>query len=418
MKKVFLSLKASVVFIFWFVIIASTAKAETPSWTYIGQANNADNSKLGLITAIISDGNSVRIAGDFASFTKANNGTITTLGHSVINNTNVTGAQQITFKNPKLLKVAADLYLIGNEDSAITKVMKLTNNQWELQTTCDGYSNSAINVDNKILIGGTAGIKIYDTGSKSITNTNFTTTMRGMVTSDESDFLFVALSVTQGSIVDKRTLNPIAQLPNDVIQIYSASIANNKIYLTYVPNFGPTVLKEYSGNTWTTIAELDNGFSGIERVRYDVQSDKLYCQNSSGYINGNLAGPLVYYKDGQWFNVIERNNAEGIGVTNFTITNTGDLYVISGPQVWTSKTSTPTGIKNNVAKSDIKLYPNPTVDKINITNPGDARQIPLYAFDGKVINTYELQRNETITVDVSTLSNGMYFIDTTPFIKQ
>lgn len=417
MKKLLFYLKASVAFIFLFVI-TDIAKAET--WSYVGQVNNIDNNKLGLITTVISDDNNIRIAGDFASFTKANNATVTAFGHAVINNMNVSSAQQITFKNPKLLKVAADLYLIGNEDSALTKVMKLNtnSNQWELQKTCAGYSNSAINVDNKILIGGTAGIKIYDTDSKSMTNTNFTTTMRGMVTSDESNFLFIALSITQGTIVDKRTLNPLAQLPNDVVQIYSASIANNKIYLTYVPNFGPTVLKEYSNNTWTTIAELDNGFTGIERVRYDAKSDKLYCQNSSGYINGTLAGPLVYYKDGQWFNVLERNNPEGIGVTNFTITNTGDLYVISGPQVWTSKTSTPTGIKNNIAKSNIKLYPNPTVDKINITNPGDAREIPLLALNGEVIKSYNMQKNETITIDVSDLSSGVYFLDNTPFVKK
>lgn len=419
MKKLFDILLKVAAPLFFVLALGMNAKAESPNWTYVGQVNNADNSKLGLITSIISEQNNVRIAGDFASFTKANNTTITTPGHFLINNVSVTSGQQITFKNPKLLKVAADLYLIGNEDSAITKVMRLntTNNQWELQNTCNGYSNSAVNVDNKILIGGTAGIKIYDIGTKSISNTSFTSTMRGMVTSDESNLLFVAISMTQGSIVDKQTLTQVAQLPSDVVEIYSASITNNKLYLTYVPLFGPTLFKEYSNGTWITLAELDYGFTGIERVRYDVQADKLYCQNSSGKINGNPVGPLVYYKDGQWFDAIERNNAQGIGVTNFTITNTGDLYVISGPQIWTSKTGTTTGIKNNIAKSNIKLYPNPTTERITITSP-DTRTAILYALNGDIINTYDLRKSEETIIDVSNLSNGVYIIDNTKFTIQ
>lgn len=65
-------------------------------------------------------------------------------------------------------------------------------------------------------------------------------------------------------------------------------------------------------------------------------------------------------------------------------------------------------INNNIIRRDIKIYPNPANDKIEIETPGQS-EIEILNVQGQIIQT-ENTINTKATVDVSKLSGGVYFI--------
>jgi hypothetical protein len=60
---------------------------------------------------------------------------------------------------------------------------------------------------------------------------------------------------------------------------------------------------------------------------------------------------------------------------------------------------------NEIDKLGVMIYPNPTKEKINIVTNGDFNKVTITDFTGKVVFT-----GTSKTIDVSALSNGVYFI--------
>ena len=58
--------------------------------------------------------------------------------------------------------------------------------------------------------------------------------------------------------------------------------------------------------------------------------------------------------------------------------------------------------------SDIKIYPNPTNNIINISSKSTMNSIALYDIYGKLMIK---QNTETASIDISTFSNGVYFLE-------
>lgn len=67
---------------------------------------------------------------------------------------------------------------------------------------------------------------------------------------------------------------------------------------------------------------------------------------------------------------------------------------------------------NTDQENAISVYPNPTKDKVELSSDVEFKKITINSIDGKVLKTFSsTQKNQTI--DISTLSKGIYFINIT-----
>lgn len=74
-----------------------------------------------------------------------------------------------------------------------------------------------------------------------------------------------------------------------------------------------------------------------------------------------------------------------------------------------------TSVENEISNLDIKIFPNPTANFINISSDllsYNSANIRLIDVNGKVINTFDdlKQEGESVTISISDLVNGVYFI--------
>jgi hypothetical protein len=76
----------------------------------------------------------------------------------------------------------------------------------------------------------------------------------------------------------------------------------------------------------------------------------------------------------------------------------------------------------NVLPNQLNVFPNPTNGTITI-NHNIAKKLDIYKLDGSQIKSYQIEGQETVQIDFSYLSNGIYLISNnnnqhTTFIKQ
>ena len=58
----------------------------------------------------------------------------------------------------------------------------------------------------------------------------------------------------------------------------------------------------------------------------------------------------------------------------------------------------------------LEVYPNPTSDKINIKNISLSTTLIITNTLGAVLKKFEIQENSSLTLDISDLESGIYFI--------
>ncbi|MBL7912411.1 MAG: T9SS type A sorting domain-containing protein [Bacteroidia bacterium] len=73
----------------------------------------------------------------------------------------------------------------------------------------------------------------------------------------------------------------------------------------------------------------------------------------------------------------------------------------------------PTSIKQNSNKGiSLEIYPNPSSDKIKIQSTTEIIEITITSIEGKILRTVFSSQKEQ-TIDISNLSNGIYFLNIT-----
>jgi alpha-tubulin suppressor-like RCC1 family protein len=88
--------------------------------------------------------------------------------------------------------------------------------------------------------------------------------------------------------------------------------------------------------------------------------------------------------------------------TNTAFVTLGNYYVVGLNEV------------NNLNKNGLSVYPNPTSGSITISSSKEnpVQKITLYSIDGKkVFEREENSKNSSITIDIQTLSSGIYFME-------
>lgn len=143
---------------------------------------------------------------------------------------------------------------------------------------------------------------------------------------------------------------------------------------------------------------LPNGTFNFVRVKI-IQSVNLYLQSDVGYSNpqGSITNTTYdYYVSGRKFPVL----------TYMTI----NVMINS---IWYSQNLVQSQVNydmislntNEVKDLDIRIYPNPTENNINITPSNEIKSIKIYALDGKFIT----QINQG-NADVSQFTKGVYLL--------
>lgn len=90
------------------------------------------------------------------------------------------------------------------------------------------------------------------------------------------------------------------------------------------------------------------------------------------------------------------------GVTSFTVTSSNGFYGFDDLRVYNNSTLS----TDDLVLDNIKIYPNPTTDVINIKTDDPITNAELYSLQGQKVNT-SFSNN---TVDVQNIASGIYFL--------
>lgn len=143
-------------------------------------------------------------------------------------------------------------------------------------------------------------------------------------------------------------------------------------------------------------------------------AEQLFFFGNTG--NGNFE-PWVTDGTAAGTQLIEEINPSGPGILGET------FYAFNNKIYFGGTPGTPVGVQlfvmdaNNCILSvaetnsfEFKVYPNPTKNIINIETTAEISKIEIYNTLGQLINSFEGNKKE---IDVSTLSNGIYFLTIT-----
>ena len=102
-----------------------------------------------------------------------------------------------------------------------------------------------------------------------------------------------------------------------------------------------------------------------------------------------------------------------------SVTVNSNSFTISVPSLSTTAVllkSTPTGVQdNNIQKDEIKVYPNPVTDKLDVSissNVAESTKVIIYDQSGRIIQSFEkaYDGSTPVTINVSSLSGGFYLL--------
>ncbi|MNU70235.1 hypothetical protein D3C71_596370 [compost metagenome] len=176
----------------------------------------------------------------------------------------------------------------------------------------------------------------------------------------------------------------------------SAAAATIPLATTISAAISTSTDPDYYKVTTTSVGTHQFSLVGPSGVDYD-----LYVYNSAGTQIGSGVGSTA---------------TESISITNLAVgTYTIQVMGYNGA-------NSPTCYTLNVAKTSASfmgdqsseatytVYPNPTKDKlaINSSNPTERMTVQVMDMNGKVLSTHQLLNNSTI--DVSSISTGIYFV--------
>ncbi len=128
-----------------------------------------------------------------------------------------------------------------------------------------------------------------------------------------------------------------------------------------------------------------------------------YCVNRIGYVD--TTSNVVTFTP----NFSGSNN-----FTSFGEDMNGELYVTNSSVIY-KIVDTSTASATSFENSGFSLYPNPSKNSITIssTEASFAKQIQIFDVSGKLLISKEVSQNKRNTIDVTSLSNGVYIVNVT-----
>lgn len=235
------------------------------------------------------------------------------------------------------------------------------------------------------------------------------------------NFSVAGANGTLAANVDANAITTGAQVIEGKDVVFTASPANGYRVKEWKNN--GVVLNGNNTNTYTlnnliASANVSVEFETIPPVTYAVNFsvigvngtlaasvDAATISSGNQVIQGKnivfTATPVNGYKVKEW----KMNSVVVSGNTTntFTLTNLTSTASVS------VEFEIATGI-NNPDATTIKIYPNPFTSLIKVSNGIDIAQVQIISITGQVLKTYISSREETITIEASNLTNGVYII--------
>ena len=194
-------------------------------------------------------------------------------------------------------------------------------------------------------------------------------------------------------------------------------------------NGNTTFEKKYHKNSFPILNNLPNTLGYIWVTHSDGSKSKLYYETYVGYFEGVLYKGNTIFPS--WPTAYHKGFCEPVGDTVFSVSLEGHYFryahglglVTTGTQGLYSSTIsligyikngdttgvTITGVPSIKKFFEIKIYPNPTHNLINITTEklNGTSILELYDLRGRLIVTKTFERD--LSFDVSTYQQGIYF---------
>ncbi len=124
-------------------------------------------------------------------------------------------------------------------------------------------------------------------------------------------------------------------------------------------------------------------------------------------------GTPNFQNTGWWHDYL---SGDSIQVTNTAMTfnlQPGEYHVYTSKKVtlpaWITTKVGPSGIEQGNSIAELQLYPNPAKNEITISIPSDVTNYEVIDVLGQILLKGNLQNHKT-TLDISTLSSGVYFV--------
>jgi uncharacterized repeat protein (TIGR01451 family) len=217
-----------------------------------------------------------------------------------------------------------------------------------------------------------------------------------------ADNLFVCRDLVSGSFD-----------PNDINCLQGEVVSPTEIgdYLHYLVRFE---------NTGTAAAENIVVRTEINPADFNINS--LQLLNASHPVYTRITGNVVEFifqnimlQSGGHGNVLLKIQSLNTLQQGDNVNKMANIYFDYNAPIATNEAETTfQALSNPDFEQDlsVSLFPNPTKDKVYINSENDLHSIQLYDVQGRLLQTQLVEGNESV-VDISTQSNGVYFIKVT-----
>ena len=197
--------------------------------------------------------------------------------------------------------------------------------------------------------------------------------------------------------------------------VHSTFTASDYLYYTIQFENTGTASAEFVKVTDVLDSQLDESTFEMISASHNVNTKRVGNQLTWHFYNINLTSTSSNPSGSHGFISFRIKPKPGFAIENI-IPNTASMYFDYNPAIITNTFNTEfvQALGNSTFSTDrISLYPNPTSDRITITNNGTEKisNLAIYDVTGKRIYTLNNNSLDVITIDASHFARGLYLIE-------
>lgn len=199
---------------------------------------------------------------------------------------------------------------------------------------------------------------------------------------------------------------------------YSKSMVFNDIKsICFIDeNTGFATVYGVADNNDRIIKTIDGGETWSEVFSHEHKLFSISCNNTgTGFSTGGAGGTIIYTGDGgETWKIYPALCGRWLNAIAFTNNNRGYFTGSDGVIITTHEQEFLTSVHDIITHiPQLKTYPNPAKDFINIEIPENLNDASIMIFDltGQKVLEFKIQNKKEFTIDVNELIPGLYIIN-------
>jgi ELWxxDGT repeat protein len=194
-------------------------------------------------------------------------------------------------------------------------------------------------------------------------------------------------------------------------------VFDDKLYMNVYDDEHGSELWVYDGsNNPSMVKELVPGKSGLNPRNFTVYDNILYF---SGFDAEGHGEELWMYDGVNDPTMVIDLRLGSLGSEPCYLTVFNDMLYFQaidgehGRELWSlTNEDSPSGNTDAISYLSLQVYPNPAIDKINISfNRGSFNSISIYGISGNIVSNQEIKAEENnVSLDISHIPSGIYFV--------